>query len=61
MPFVREVVLVARVVVPVELALGAAVEEAAALALVIPASCCWTVELKVPVIPARVNLAENER
>ena len=25
------------------------------------AICCWTVELNVPVIPLRVNLAENER
>jgi hypothetical protein len=43
------------VVIGLEVAAVAAAEEA----VNVPLISCWTVELKVPVIPVRVNLAEN--
>lgn len=51
-----EVVILA--VVPVAAVLAAGVDTAAALletALEVPSICCWTVELKVPLIPARLE------
>lgn len=54
-------VVVAWVAVMRPVVVGWVVEVTAALVLLTPASCCWTVELNVPDIPAKVNLAEKER